>query len=432
MRQRSSTVTVHKVHDYLVGKAIAHGSFASIRCGINQLTDEEVAIKLLSKKKLGTLKEGQKILFNEGLIAPLFKHPHIVHIKEVVDCLGQIFIVMDRYPQNLLQYMETNKIPFNHKLQLIDQILSAVEYLHSYGICHRDIKLENVMLDDNNNAQIGDFGFSEFCNNLVTGCFGSEGYAAPEVFGKKAYDGRKADMFSVGVIIYAILAEKKPFSSRESVENESNKNIDYTRIPTLLRATICNLLSKDPVMRPTVKEVRKNKIFDQLPERCQNEDPSLYEPINHFDYGASLMVKRIFGSFDTNYLTQYGSNPVKAVYMLSKTEIHLVREKMDASPSSLPHDLMSLCGVHMDLKINKDTIEALQESAAHYVNNGCCVSISHNSEGITLNIVKNRVEKDERLSIEFSSLGDDFCNASLSTDDDNLSFAEDFADFVSR
>ena len=432
MRQRSATITVHKVHDYLVGKAIAHGSFASIRCGINQLTDEQVAIKLLSKKKLGSIKEGQKILFNEGLIAPLFKHPHLVRIKEVVDCLGQTFIVMDRYPQNLLQYMETTKISFNHKIQLIDQILSAIEYLHSYSICHRDIKLENVMLDENKNAHIGDFGFSEFCNNLVTGCYGSEGYAAPEVFGKNAYDGKKADMYSVGVIMYAILAERKPFSSRETIQKDSNKNIDYSKIPSLLRDTICNLLSIEPAMRPSIKEVRNNKIFEQLPVRCQNEDPCLYDPINNFDYGASLMVKRIFGTFDTTFLTQYGANPVKAVYLLSKTDVKLVRDKIDSSPSSLPHDLMSLCGVHMDLKIFKDPVKALQESAAHYVNNGCCISISHNSDGITLNIVKNRVEKDERLSVEFSSLGADSCNASLSTDDDNLPFAEDFADFVSR
>lgn len=94
------------------------------------------------------------------------------------------------------------------------QILSAVEYCQNYGICHRDLKLENILMDINGNIKIGDFGFAALQPKgslLRTSC-GSPHYAAPEVIaGTSHYDGRKSDMWSCGVILYTLLAGRLPF-----------------------------------------------------------------------------------------------------------------------------------------------------------------------------------------------------------------------------
>jgi BR serine/threonine kinase len=87
------------------------------------------------------------------------------------------------------------------------QICLAVEYLHSHGICHRDLKPENILLDTHHRIKLADLGFARWMRrNIADTSCGSPHYAAPEVIGGVQYDGRRADIWSLGVVLFALLA----------------------------------------------------------------------------------------------------------------------------------------------------------------------------------------------------------------------------------
>lgn len=97
--------------------------------------------------------------------------------------------------------------------RVFSQIISAISYCHQLGVVHRDLKAENVLLDDDMNIKLADFGFSNtFIEGtpLSTWC-GSPPYAAPEVFQGLAYDGPKADIWSLGVVLYVLVCGALPF-----------------------------------------------------------------------------------------------------------------------------------------------------------------------------------------------------------------------------
>ena len=95
---------------------------------------------------------------------------------------------------------------------IFSQILSAVKYCHSHGVVHRDLKVENLLLDGENHIKLADFGFSNYYDSslLSTWC-GSPPYAAPELFEGKKYVGPKVDMWSLGVVLYVLVSGTLPF-----------------------------------------------------------------------------------------------------------------------------------------------------------------------------------------------------------------------------
>lgn len=120
-------------------------------------------------------------------------------------------------------------------IKIFKQIHSAVSYLHSNHICHRDIKLENILLDENNDAKLIDFGLSSIYNHreiesskmLSTFC-GSPSYLSPEMVSKTAYDPELLDVWCLGVTLYTMLTGKLPFySSDEKNEQNNILRIDY-------------------------------------------------------------------------------------------------------------------------------------------------------------------------------------------------------------
>ncbi|KAH0794635.1 CAMK family protein kinase [Histomonas meleagridis] len=99
------------------------------------------------------------------------------------------------------------KLSVELAMDFFRQIVLAIEYLHWHGICHRDLKPENILLDSNNQIKVADFGFARWVkHNITETSCGSPHYAAPEVIKGTPYDGRKADIWSLGVILYALLA----------------------------------------------------------------------------------------------------------------------------------------------------------------------------------------------------------------------------------
>ena len=250
----------------MIGEPIGHGAFAQIRIAFHHRSRNPFAVKVISKSKLAQSKNGRLMLFNETVLAPLVDHPSIVEIVEIADSHSQIFQFM-RFAEHGDLLHRLWKAPFEQSIafRVIDQILSAVEYLHANGIVHRDIKLENILLSKHTGAKLCDFGLASITfNGIVSGNCGSFEYSAPEAIKQPTFNGFKADMWSVGVVIYAIFARRLPFNvpavapgmDPADREIDYSQPIDMSMIPESVRPLISQLLSLNPDERPSATEAR--------------------------------------------------------------------------------------------------------------------------------------------------------------------------------
>merc|ERR1712168_718331 len=148
-------------------------------------------------------------------------HPHICHLYQVAETEEDIYLVMEYVSGGeLFDYIVAReKLTEKQSQNFFRQILSAVAYMHSKDLAHRDLKPENMLLDSNNSIKIIDFGLASdphqsLVQPLAT-CCGSPAYAAPELISGKAYYGTKADIWSLGVVLYGLLNGFLPFDVEE-------------------------------------------------------------------------------------------------------------------------------------------------------------------------------------------------------------------------
>ena len=197
------------IGQYLIIGTLGSGTSAKVKLAENRITHEKVAIKILKKANLQKRPNVYAKLQREIALMSLFEHPHILKLYEVFESEQHLHIVLE-YAENreLLDLLVQQHVLHEAEgIELFRQIIYALEYLHIHGICHRDLKPENILLDGHNNIKLADFGFARWMKTDVanTSC-GSPHYAAPEVIRGQPYDGRAADIWSCGVILYALLA----------------------------------------------------------------------------------------------------------------------------------------------------------------------------------------------------------------------------------
>mmetsp|Transcript_9299 Transcript_9299/g.19867 ORF Transcript_9299/g.19867 Transcript_9299/m.19867 type:complete len:358 (+) Transcript_9299:60-1133(+) len=220
---------------YEVGETVGVGGFAVVKKGRNKKTGEPVAIKVVDKSRYAA---GDNSLEREIQVLLKVDHPNCIKLYDVYITPRKVYIVTELVTGGELLDRVTEKGNYTERdaANLIRQILDGVAYLHSQGIVHRDLKLENmVMLNerDDSPVKIADFGLSKFFSPetvLSTMC-GSPQYVAPEVLG--VGDGLKeyspaVDMWSVGVILFILLSGYSPFDDdNDAVLFEKIKKGNY-------------------------------------------------------------------------------------------------------------------------------------------------------------------------------------------------------------
>ena len=207
-------------------KIIGEGSFAKVYIAhLIKENNKKVAVKVI--KKSSVKKEMYKKLVEQEIkILSTLKHPTICELitikednKRVKNVFSdfQIYIIMEIGGKNTL-YCTTKMTPFKriqeNKAKLIcKQIVYGLAYIHSQGYCHRDIKLTNILVDENFKAKIIDFGFASKAEKPLKILCGTKSYMAPELIKKQQYDGKKVDIWALGVLLYMLLVGKYPFGS---------------------------------------------------------------------------------------------------------------------------------------------------------------------------------------------------------------------------
>ena len=285
MNPRTNKVMkMFQIHNYMVGDVVSKSKFSTIRYTRKEDDCGEYAAKCLRKRDVSS-----QIMNNETILAPLLSHPNILPVREVIDTEKLRIQISQYYPKgDLLSYIiSKNQINADNALY---QIFNGIKYLHQHYICHRDLKLENILVANDNSYKICDFGFATITfDGMVSGACGSYQYVAPEATGNEAYNGFKADIWSLGVVAYCILAKKFPYSDISNAHY-----IDFSIIPRKWITIIRRMLSLDPSSRPSITEII-NMAFPGVVNKMMNSEPiDIEKPIHIQSNDIISRVSQLF------------------------------------------------------------------------------------------------------------------------------------------
>ncbi|XP_070559701.1 NUAK family SNF1-like kinase 1 [Ptychodera flava] len=242
-------------------KTLGEGTYGQVKLALEVTTSEKVAIKTIRKKKIGNIEDLERIR-REIKIMTSLEHPHIINIREVFESNTKIVIVMEYASGGeLYDYLNTVKrLPESECRRFFRQIASAIYYCHRNNIVHRDLKLENILLDEDYNIKIADFGLSSnfsYDSLLHTYC-GSPLYASPEIVNGQPYYGPEVDCWSLGVILYALVYRTMPFDNSDFTKltkQISEANYYEPANPSPASELIRNMLTVNPKKRATIEEI---------------------------------------------------------------------------------------------------------------------------------------------------------------------------------
>lgn len=253
---------------YKIGRTIGEGTFGKVKLGVDATTGEKVAVKILEKKcilnKADIARVEREIAFLKVL-----RHPNVVQLYEILETKEQLYLIMEYAAQGeLFDYIvDHQKVDEKTALKFFRQIIAGISYLHSQRIIHRDLKPENLLLDSQNNIKIVDFGLSNSTAEgvlLKTAC-GSPCYAPPEMIQGKKYKGALADIWSCGVVLFALLCGHLPFDDQSTTRlYKKITSANYTlpgHVSESAKDLIRRMLRVDPNKRYRVSDIVKHPWF---------------------------------------------------------------------------------------------------------------------------------------------------------------------------
>jgi tRNA A-37 threonylcarbamoyl transferase component Bud32/dihydrofolate reductase len=249
------------ISHFRISEEIGKGGMGIVYKAFDKISKKTVALKVLNKELLDDI-ENRKRFSSEGQLLSTFDNPSIVKVFEIGEWEGRGFIAMELLSGGTLKDYIKSHHPINHN-QVFDlalQICEGIKEIHSKQIIHRDLKTNNIMLDENGCIRIMDFGLSK--SSLITTMsslgtvIGTLGYCAPEQITNTIVDHR-TDIFSLGVIFYEMLANEIPFKGENEIAiihaifNTTPtfpENCDYA-LNDFFTTVVCKCLEKNPEKR---------------------------------------------------------------------------------------------------------------------------------------------------------------------------------------
>ena len=304
-----------KINFYLYGRKIGQGAFGKVNLGLNVLTGRVVAIKSFKKSSETKFTSNiNKILYETNLMKR-FNHPNITKILEVFHDEEYMLIIMEYINGgNLFSFVKKRrKLSEKTAKFLFRQIILGIKHIHSQNVVHRDIKLENIIIDFNNTVKICDFGIGKVLdssNELLFDKCGTPMYMAPEIIlcnKKNGYRGFPVDIWSSGITLYIMLSGTLPFNIKnKSLDNFSKemKNKNYSsdlkyeivnsypkqikNISNEAKDLLNGLLNKNPEKRLTCEQILNH------PWLKNNNNENTYNKYHLFTKSEMTMMSKTY------------------------------------------------------------------------------------------------------------------------------------------
>ncbi|KAB8075962.1 kinase-like domain-containing protein [Aspergillus leporis] len=276
MQSPATTRDMQRLDQYQTVKILGEGSFGKVKLAIHQPSGRQVALKIISRRKLLSRDMVGRVE-REIQYLQLLRHPHIIKLYTVIATKTDIVMVLEYAERELFDYLvKRGRCNDAEARKFFQQIICAVEYCHRHKIVHRDLKPENLLIDSDKKVKIADFGLSNIMtdgNFLKTSC-GSPNYAAPEVISGKLYAGPEVDVWSCGVILYVLLVGRLPFDDDYIPALFKKIAAGNFHMPPYISSgaarLIRSMLQVHPVHRLTIPEIRQDPWFLQdLPSYLQ-------------------------------------------------------------------------------------------------------------------------------------------------------------------
>lgn len=280
-------LNVASVGPYTLKGIIGQGAFGTVVLASN--TDPNgmeinLACKIVARSDLAAAHMEARFE-NEIRIMQQLKHPGVIQIVDLFKDHEFYYILMEYCEGGeLFRYIVSHpdgRVPEEEGKIFMRQILQVLQHFHNLGVCHRDLKPENILLDLFGHVKIGDFGFSRFVrrDGLVETACGSPVYSSPECISGKPYDGRRSDIWSSGVILFAMLTGTLPWTKRNQAQLFDQIRRGEFTVPSFLsplcKDLIKGLMTVDSGKRMTIEEALIHPWFaDTLP--CLSERPWVF------------------------------------------------------------------------------------------------------------------------------------------------------------
>ena len=260
----------YRVGNYLIKNTLGSGTFGKVKLGIYIPTKEKVAIKIIEKSKM-TEKDDLVRLEREFEMLAQFNHPNLIMVSEIFESDNNYYTVMDYCEEGeLFNYIVKNKyLSEEESAFFYYQLINGLEYIHSLGIVHRDLKPENLLLTKDHILKIIDFGLSNYFKEgqsryLYTPC-GSPCYASPEMVTGNSYNGIMIDVWSTGIILFAMLCGYLPFEDKNNeklFKKIAECKIEYPEyISEEARDLMKQIIVPNPKERITINDIKKHNFY---------------------------------------------------------------------------------------------------------------------------------------------------------------------------
>lgn len=318
---------------FTLGEKLGEGTFGVVRLGIHSKTGEKVAVKILDKNKI--LEKKDRISIEREIkILKYLHHENIIQLYSSIQTKSSIFLIMEYAPgKELFDYIsKKRRLSELESSNLYLQVLSGINYLSKNNICHRDIKPENLLLNSSKTKiKIADFGLSIMYKDgelLKTAC-GSPSYASPEMLKGEKYNGLMSDIWSSGIVLYAMLCGFLPFEDDNNDKLYEKILIGKFEIPPFVSDNAKDLIRRILVVNPNhrlkINQIIKHPWFKQFNDKiCLNNGLSLKELIIPID--EEIVQKMIeFGykpeDIRKNILSNRHNHATTVYYLLVKAKV---------------------------------------------------------------------------------------------------------------
>ncbi|XP_052021535.1 putative sperm motility kinase W [Apodemus sylvaticus] len=330
----SNTKIENLASQYRVLSHLGEGSVGTVKLACHLKTNALVAIKTIEITNKNIV-----VILSERAVLERLNHPHVIRLFQVLITTGHINFVLEYAAGGTLFDFIKENGPLHEEeaKEVFGQIVAAIKYCHNLGIAHRDIKAKNILRDEDGNVKLTDFGLAIKCRpgSLLNVRCGTRGFYAPEVVLREPYDGKKTDVWSLGVLLFYITTGYYPFTGNNVKETEKNIATGTYHIPSYFSGHLENLIHQiftvAPERRPSIEDIEEHPWVMKCEAKIQTD---AYPDCNIVDRlcGMGFNANDILESVQKKWFDEK-----MGTYLLLKEQVRLGIETIPTS-SAKPED----------------------------------------------------------------------------------------------